>query len=388
MALPLATTVQGMSEASTATPGAVAARSWRYGTAFAPAWLIFLVPSIRDAFVLGTSRGSAGGIALLAFSACYVYAVRGLRPVVRREVLHHRERMVAAIGAMIALAVVSVVLLGAPALGTGPYLAVVGPILMRRVSFFWVVACAGLVQVVSVALGRHWQDDSGIALTTLSSGLSLWGFALLMQRQGDQVRAAQAEGQLALANERNRFGRDLHDILGHSLTVITVKAELAGKLVDTAPDKAKAEIADLERLSREALADIRRAVEGYREITLVGELSRARSALTAAGIAARLPTALDNVPPDVKELYAWTVREGVTNVLRHSGAGSCTITVGPSGVVVTDDGRGLDGHHGEEESLSGNGIRGLRERAEALGCRVDLAAADGRGTRLAVGPLP
>jgi two-component system sensor histidine kinase DesK len=375
-----------MSEAPTPSPDAVGARSWRWGTVFALAWLVLLVPSIRDALALGTTQGQAGAVVLVAFAGCYAYAVRGLRPVFRDEGGPRPEQVRVTIGVMLGLAVVAVVLLGELGLGTAPYLAVVGPILMRRAAFLWVVACAAATEVVSVSLGRHWQDDSGIALSTLSAGLSVWGFALLMQRQADRVRAARAEGLLALANERNRFGRDLHDILGHSLTVITVKAELAGKLMDSAPDKARAELADLERLSREALVDVRRAVEGYREITLAAELSRARSALAAAGISAQLPHALDEVPPDLKELYAWTVREGVTNVLRHSAARSCTISVGPAGISVADDGRGLPAAARDGTAETGNGIRGLQERARSLGCIAELAPLPGGGTRLTVGP--
>lgn len=382
------TSVSLMSAAPTTTDDVVGVRSWRYGTLFAIGWLVFLVQPIRDAFALETTSGVAGGVSLLAFAVSYLYAVRGLRPVFRQEAMEHGSRVHAAIGAMIVLAVLAVLLLGVEALATGPYLAVVGPILMRRGAFLWVVACAAIVELVNIVHGRHWQDDSGLALSTLSAGLSVWGFALLMQRQRDQVRAAEAEGALALANERNRFGRDLHDILGHSLTVITVKAELAGKLIDVAPERARAEIADLERLSREALTDVRRAVEGYREITLAGELARARSALAAAGIQAQLPAAFDSLEPDLDELYAWTVREGVTNVLRHSGARTCTITFDRNGLSVSDDGKGVSHEQKAGKALSGNGIRGLEERATAIGCTARLESPSGGGTRLKVGPTP
>jgi two-component system sensor histidine kinase DesK len=169
--------------------------------------------------------------------------------------------------------------------------------------------------------------------------------------------------ELMVQQERNRMARDLHDILGHSLTVITVKAELAGRLLDTgAEDRARSEVADLERLSRTALADVRKAVEGYREISLSGELARAREALAAAGITARTPTALDQVPADLVEPFAWTVRETVTNVLRHSRATTCTISVTPSSITVADDGVGAAGTRG-----IGNGLSGLRERASMAG---------------------
>jgi two-component system, NarL family, sensor histidine kinase DesK len=192
-----------------------------------------------------------------------------------------------------------------------------------------------------------------------------------MSRNLELVDAYRRNENLVVENERTRFARDLHDILGHSLTVITVKAELAGRLMDVDPDRARAEVADLERLSRDALADVRRAVDGYREITLPGELSRARVALEAAGIEARVPGTTDDVPGELRELFAWTVREGVTNVLRHSRASTCEIRLGPTSAEVRDDGVGCG-----DGSGAGAGLTGLRERAVAAGATVvtrDLA---------------
>jgi len=179
------------------------------------------------------------------------------------------------------------------------------------------------------------------------------------------MRAHQENTSLAVAGERNRFARDLHDILGHSLTVITVKAELAQRLCDIDPVRAKQELADLERLSRDALADVRRAVEGYRELTLPGELARARTALQSAEITPALPQSTDEVPSELRELFAWTVREGVTNVIRHSGARRCEITLTDERAIVSDDGRGLAATDGD-----GSGLTGLRERAAAVGAVV------------------
>jgi two-component system sensor histidine kinase DesK len=127
-------------------------------------------------------------------------------------------------------------------------------------------------------------------------------------------------------------------------------------------------VTDLERLSRDALADVRRAVEGYRELSLPGELSRAGMALEAAEIEAHLPNSTDDVQSSLRELFAWTIREGVTNVVRHSSAHSCTVRLSSTSVEVIDDGRGLDG-----AIVSGNGLLGLRERASAVGATVATA---------------
>src|SRR6185436_7841571 len=143
-----------------------------------------------------------------------------------------------------------------------------------------------------------------------AAAVAIFGITSMMRRNIDLIKAHEENAELLVENERTRFARDLHDILGHSLTVITVKAELAGRLMDADPVRAKAEIADLERLSRDALADVRRAVEGYRELTLPGELARAREALRSAGIEADLPGSAEDVPSDMREVFAWAVREG------------------------------------------------------------------------------
>src|SRR5262249_2337890 len=135
----------------------------------------------------------------------------------------------------------------------------------------------------------------------------------------------------------------------------------AQRLFDADPERARAELADLERLSRDALTDVRRAVAGYREVTLPGELARARQALAAAEIEAEVPNSTDEVPSGLRGLFAWTIREGVTNVIRHSGARHCAIRLAPGQVEIADDGRGPG------DSTPGNGLTGLRERAAARG---------------------
>ena len=226
-----------------------------------------------------------------------------------------------------------------------------------------VLAIATLV-VVSGEAVPGWDRSLDLAFATCAAGLAVFGISSMMRRNIDLIRAHEENAELLVENERTRFARDLHDILGHSLTVITVKAELAGRLMDTDPARAKAEVADLERLSRDALADVRRAVEGYRDLTLPGELARARAALEAAEIRADLPNTTDEVPTDLRELFAWAVREGVTNVVRHSHATTCRVVIGPTAVEVTDDGEGATG------DATGSGLRGLRERAAAVGATV------------------
>jgi two-component system sensor histidine kinase DesK len=174
------------------------------------------------------------------------------------------------------------------------------------------------------------------------------------------------------------MARDVHDILGHSLTVITVKAELAARLLEVSPERARTEVADLERLARDALADVRQAVAGFRDMSLPAELARARSSLAAAGIEAELPNATDAVPTELREVCAWALREGVTNVIRHSGAGTCTVTLSERGITVADDGVGPTAGH------PGTGLVGLRERAAAAGAVLVTRRLDPHGFELSV----
>jgi two-component system sensor histidine kinase DesK len=171
----------------------------------------------------------------------------------------------------------------------------------------------------------------------------------------------------------------MHDILGHSLTVITVKAELAGRLLELDASRAAAEIADLEELARGALADVRSTVSGYREVQVGAELASARRALAAAGIDAELPGSTDMVPARHRGLFGWVLREGVTNVIRHSGASRCVVALGEDFLQIDDDGAGPPA-----ALRPGGGLAGLQDRAGAAGATMSIGTSDGGGFRLRV----
>jgi two-component system sensor histidine kinase DesK len=165
--------------------------------------------------------------------------------------------------------------------------------------------------------------------------------------------------------------------------LLVATGELADRLVDVSPERARAEIADIQRLSRDALADVRRTVDGVRELSLPAELARARSALQAAEITADLPGSTDHVPSDVRELFAWTLREGVTNVVRHSAASRCTVTLADDRITIEDDGRVM--RSADASALrDGHGLSGLRERAAAEGAHVVVETPPSGGFRLSV----
>jgi two-component system sensor histidine kinase DesK len=339
----------------------------RLGPWLASIWLVFLAQPLAAAWSrLPSARGFAGVVCTVVFGLAYLLLWVRLRR--DRTRLAPRPTWLVSLAwmsALVALAIGTVLAVGQAGTATSVYCAVTAVMLFPVRVAIGLVLTDAAVNVVLAQVVEGWSGAGWLAFSIVAASLAVWGILSMMRRTNDLLVAHEENAQLAVENERTRFARDLHDILGHSLTVITVKAELANRLLDVDTERARAELVDLERLSRDALADVRRAVEGYRELTLPGELSRARTALAAAEIRAEVPGAADEVPSELRELFAWTVREGVTNVIRHSGASCCKVLLSPTSAEVRDDGVGP-----VPAGVPGSGLVGLRERAAALGARV------------------
>jgi two-component system sensor histidine kinase DesK len=217
-------------------------------------------------------------------------------------------------------------------------------------------------------------------------------------RTGQELRAARAEiARLAVTTERLRIARDLHDLLGHNLSLIALKSELARRLVNSTPERAAAEIADIENVARKTLQEVREALAAYRQPTLSNELEGAQEILAAAGVAYHYEGAesiAGKLPPAVEAALAWTLREGITNIIRHSRAQECTIRIsrdgGMASIQITDDGMRPPAPHAQPpQSVSsgeggGSGLRGLAERVQALGGQFEAGPLQGAGFRLSV----
>src|SRR5215216_2200929 len=226
------------------------------------------------------------------------------------------------------------------------------------------VAIAGLA-VVTFGLGLV----SGMAWLALpTAAIGLWATAFVRQVAAvAELRSAREElARMAVNEERLRFARDLHDLLGHSLSLITLKSELAGRLLPNEPEKAEAEVHDIEEVARQALGEVREAVAGYRSPTLDEELAGAREMLGAAGISCRIENEAGLLPKEIDGVLAWAVREGTTNVIRHSQAQNCRIILAREDskvyAEITDNGRGKT-----NEETSGSGLSGLAERVAGFG---------------------
>jgi len=333
---------------------------------------VFEVLGVWTAPHASTGQRAAATVALVLFYGLYLVVPPLVWP----------EREAVRVAATIGLLVVSFLLflpVGDTAMWTWLLVLVVA-------AFTWSSQTAGMVLVGAVtalatviAALQDWPDEiAAVPWVTASVGVLMVAFGHQV-RQTVRLRAANQEiARLAVDEERARFARDLHDSLGHSLTVVAVKSELAGKLVARDPAAAQAEIADVERLAREALADLRGAVAGFRAVTLEGELVAARAALAAGGVRVEVPRQADVVRPELRPVVAWAVREGVTNVLRHASATTCTVELSRTGVRIRDDGTGTPG------TEPGSGLRGLAERAAAVGLHVDAGPLPDGGYELRV----
>ncbi len=184
---------------------------------------------------------------------------------------------------------------------------------------------------------------------------------------------------LAKLAERERIARDLHDVLGHTLSVVVLKAELAGKIMDRDPNRARIEIGEVEQIARAALGEVREAIRGYRSNGLAAEIDRARKTLDAAGVSFECGANPPQLPAADETVLSLIVREAVTNIVRHAQASHCRLEFTSNGtgtaLIVEDDGRG-----GVRQE--GNGLRGMRERVETLGGQLHIDSA--QGTRLVV----
>jgi two-component system sensor histidine kinase DesK len=206
-----------------------------------------------------------------------------------------------------------------------------------------------------------WFVDVGLLL--IIGTLNVY-FSQRGREQKKLIRAQEEIEHLAKIAERERIARDLHDVLGHTLSVIVLKSELATKLVERDPARAKAEMADVEQTARMALAEVRQAIGGYRSNGLVAELAQARATLETAGITVECDQNPVELQATQESVLALAVREAVTNVVRHADAARCRLelraTDGVCRLSIQDDGRG-----GSQQE--GNGLTGMRERVEALG---------------------
>lgn len=402
-------------------PGGGSDRSWRR-VIFPGVWLLYLIPMVSGSF--GHRHNAAylaGAIALaLVFAAAYIVVVGWWD---RWTQLGLPRLALRGLGALLGgLASLACFIYGSGAAPLWIYVAVVGGIAIgsQWVAIRSIVGAAAAYSAFS--LSGHVTTGNFLSglLPLLFGGLAALGFRARIELTRELARANETVALLAAGEERLRLARDMHDLTGQSLSTITLKSDLAARLLDRLPaslerDRARAEVQQIADVSRQALRDVREALSGYRRPTLAVEAISARAALEAAGVTAHDDTAFTlalspgsasgSAPdpmaradtadgkagglgghgtfcPDSEAALAWCLREAVTNVVRHSGARNCWLTLRHCGdafiLEVRDDGRGLPGAPagGGAEVIGArgdhSGLHGMSERLSAVGGRLEI----------------
>jgi two-component system, NarL family, sensor histidine kinase DesK len=348
------------------------------GTLFTAVWLLYLIQPVSGLFQDHHSALYIGGGLGIVVVFCAVYLIYV------PSWPHPRARPLAGLAVMAALAVAGCVIYGGSGASTlWIFVSSAAGLLVpdRRWAVRAVIGC-GVCYVIFSLTGHADRTDFLLnLLPTVVVGLAMVGLRRQVSLMWELRQAREEVGRLAANEERLRLARDMHDLTGQSLSMITLKSELAARLLTRLPpsqekDRVRDEIEQVAAVSRQTLHDIREAISGYRRPTLAVEIITSRTALEAAGITphddAELTLLSGTFDPVAEAALAWCLREAVTNVVRHSGARNCYITLmrkpGAQSLVVRDDGRGFAG-----PSPSGTGLRGMTERLSAVGGDLEIA---------------
>lgn len=361
----------------------------KYTSFYASMWLVFLIPPFA---ALITSEQPLGlklyGVTLaIVFGIFYGFAFGSHSYYPRGWSVNRRFWSAFAVLLVIALAMY-------PALGLGvvcftPYLvAFVSflrpiPTIFRLVPFIIAVSSvAGIVLGIATPGSDTFTVESGawLLMWTLATPLFIAALGVLNQREDSRRKLA---SELERSLEREKMATDVHDLLGHSLTIIKLKAEVAARYVDRDPARAAEEMRSVADIAKHSLEEVRATVTNTLSRDITTEISRARDALETAGVECTVVASNNVADP---KLFAWVLREAVTNIVRHSGASACTITVEGNRLVVCDNGCGIAVAESElsRSEVAGNGLRGMRRRADAAGAELAITTPDGGGTAITV----
>ena len=335
----------------------------RWGWVVAAIWLVFLAYPVIETFE--TDASTPVKTLVLALIAAYaVIYLLGWSV--------WRDHALTVWFVMLLLAVGTVPVIGIEAIGLTPYLGAFSALMVPAPWWKWTTGFSALLPVLSLIGG----DFPAFFF------LIVWpiiGFCTVMRVFSElEKRSEDARAELALVVERDRVARDVHDVLGHSLTALSIKAELAARLIEVDPARAREELESIQQTARQALTEVRSTVGGLRAANLEAELAAAPRVLADAGITTRLVGTVADTDPRHRTMLAWVLRESVTNVVRHARASVVSIELSPSGLVVADDGAGYEPNGGHD----GSGLLGMRERVSAAGGTLHLTG--GPGTRVEV----
>ncbi len=372
---------------------------WRESLLAANGWLFFLLfPLVSIAFSdISTPRKIVGYVLIAAFAVVHVAAYRAMA--IRESALAPFSGQEPTMDwslspwlfltVFVAISATGLALAGPGLLGFVPFIVVFGVF-----NFRWAIAgvifagCAIACFVVPIVYDLF-PELMFFLIIVVSTGA---GASFTRMAEQTSLERAALQTDLAVSSERNRVARDVHDVLGHSLTAVILKTQVCSRLLETLDpadeknrstiDKMRSELDELDTVSRQAMAEIRSTVGGLRVANLSDEIAAARAVLADAGVSLTVQGESAAVPPQHATTLAWVTRESITNVVRHAKAANCRIEF-PSGsgeplIRITDDGVGFGG------SSPGNGIRGMQERVSDAGLQLQTSPASDRGTRVEV----
>lgn len=347
----------------------------RFGWLLAAVWIVFLIFPIQviAESPLGVPVQIAGYGLVAAFAAVYLWGFYTSSSELGVSVSGHGRAWVP-FGALLAITAATLPILGADAITFGPFLISFAAYLLS-VRSMWIVNAAVLAAALTVAITAGLRDYTFLlGLLVVLIVVNAVNTALI--RRG--IAAEDLRLDYALLAEQERMARDVHDVLGHSLTAVSLKAELAERLLDSDVEAARAELRQIRALNAEALDSIRATVGGLRRTTLGQELISVRAALDDARIKTVLIGNVQDIDPVRSTALSWILREAATNVLRHAHATTCWIHIADGTLDIEDDGDSLAGSH------EGHGMRGMKERARLAGAHCEIGASGHGGTRVAV----
>ena len=347
----------------------------RYGWLMAVLWLVFLAYPLMALLRSEAPQGwvITGWVALVAFIVIYVAGfIHGMSFGGGGLTTPPRPTQWAAFAALIVCAALAVPSVGGTALSFLPFIMSFASYGLNRLAHWTTMtACIAITAAVVFLTPLGAAYLSILAIIALLGVVNTVSTSLI-------IRSAQAEKlglELATSAGREAVARDVHDLVGHSLTVVSLKAQLVRRLIDSDPERAKAELADIESLTSEAIAGVRATVAGVRGAALIEQLNSCRDALRAADVNLRVEGEAAALSPAQSLTASWILREATTNVLRHAGAETVTVRIAPGRFAVTDDGAGFTGNEG-------SGVRGMRERATTGGAELAVRRGDAGGTHV------
>lgn len=345
-------------------------------------WLGFLYFPISQALTLPLGRKIISLVLTTAFALAYVTAFfltwrkpimgeRNFRYFDGRHRLRKSDAVAFAVIVMITLLqmavlgpLVSLVFL--------PFIAASAPFTLPQVSGYIAGALTVLASFLIPSFVPNGQEYFGFAITTSAVFMFVAGITFYI---GSNIESQRQVGIQAILEERERVARDVHDVLGHTLTVIALKSELAGKLLERDPGRAQAELREITHLARESIEEVRQTVAGLKVQSLFEEITAASQALESAGIDLQREGSawsdLDSIPAVNQAIFAWVIREATTNIIRHAAARRATIKLDRSSLTITDNGVGIS------PEAAGHGLEGLKARVEQVGGTLSIVGKRG-----------